>query len=160
VGRPAQPGRRLTALHRDGFGPAPRFPSPELPPGPSRERSSLPGVAPGRRRAENAGEGADLVYASVHYRLTAEVDSLTLQGSADLQGYGNALANTLYGNAEDNLLNGLAGADARCSKMPTRDRRGLFDRQLPAVGGGGNPGAAGQRRPTVTCLRDFGPPIT
>jgi len=53
-----------------------------------------------------------LVYASVHYRLTAEVDSLTLQGSADLQGYGNALANTLYGNAEDNLLNGLAGADA------------------------------------------------
>src|SRR5262245_39042424 len=31
VGRPAQPERRLAALHRDGFGPAPRS-APELPP--------------------------------------------------------------------------------------------------------------------------------
>ena len=34
-----------------------------------------------------------------------------LQGSADLQGYGNADANTLFGNGGNNLLNGGTGAD-------------------------------------------------
>ena len=32
VGRPAQPGRRLTALPRDGFGPSPRAAATKLPP--------------------------------------------------------------------------------------------------------------------------------
>ena len=41
VGRPAQPGRRLTALHRDDFGPAPRA-FPELPPARLRGRPLLP----------------------------------------------------------------------------------------------------------------------
>ena len=44
VGRPAQPGRRLTALHRDGFGPSPRSAPPELPPGAPGGRPSLPGA--------------------------------------------------------------------------------------------------------------------
>ena len=44
-------------------------------------------------------------------RLTANVETLVLQGAADLQGYGNALANTIYGNTGNNLLNGGAGAD-------------------------------------------------
>jgi trimeric autotransporter adhesin len=60
---------------------------------------------------ENANEGADTVYASIHYRLTANVENLVLQGGADLQGYGNGLANTLYGNSGNNILNGDAGAD-------------------------------------------------
>ena len=34
-----------------------------------------------------------------------------LQGSADLQGYGNDLVNKLYGNGGNNLLDGRAGAD-------------------------------------------------
>jgi Ca2+-binding RTX toxin-like protein len=34
-----------------------------------------------------------------------------LQGIADLQGYGNNQANTLYGNTGNNLLNGAGGAD-------------------------------------------------
>jgi Ca2+-binding RTX toxin-like protein len=60
---------------------------------------------------ENANEGSDTVYASIHYRLTANVENLVLQGGADLQAYGNSLANAIYGNSGNNLLNGDAGAD-------------------------------------------------
>ena len=60
---------------------------------------------------ENAGEGTDAVFSSAHFALSANVETLVLQGSADLQGYGNGLANTLYGNAGSNLLDGDAGAD-------------------------------------------------
>ena len=60
---------------------------------------------------ENANEGTDTVIASTHYRLAANVENLTLTGSADLQAYGNSDANTLTGNAGNNLLDGGAGAD-------------------------------------------------
>jgi Ca2+-binding RTX toxin-like protein len=60
---------------------------------------------------ENPGEGTDAVFSTAHFRLTDNVETLVLQGSADLQGYGNADANTLYGNAGNNLLNGEGGAD-------------------------------------------------
>jgi Ca2+-binding RTX toxin-like protein len=60
---------------------------------------------------ENAGEGNDAVFSTAHYRLSANVETLVLQGNADLQGYGNNQANTIYGNAGNNLLNGEAGAD-------------------------------------------------
>jgi Ca2+-binding RTX toxin-like protein len=60
---------------------------------------------------ENAGEGSDAVFASAHFRLSANVETLVLQGSADLQGYGNASANVIYGNAGNNLIAGGAGAD-------------------------------------------------
>ena len=60
---------------------------------------------------ENANEGNDAVFSTAHYRLSANVETLVLQGNADLQGYGNSDANTLYGNAGNNLLNGEAGAD-------------------------------------------------
>jgi Ca2+-binding RTX toxin-like protein len=60
---------------------------------------------------ENAGEGADAVFSTVHYTLSANVDSLVLQGSADLQGYGNDSANQLHGNSGNNLLSGLGGDD-------------------------------------------------
>jgi Ca2+-binding RTX toxin-like protein len=52
-----------------------------------------------------------VVLSSAHFGLSANVETLVLQGSADLQGYGNASANTLYGNAGNNLLNGGGGAD-------------------------------------------------
>jgi autotransporter-associated beta strand protein len=61
---------------------------------------------------ENAGEGTDAVFSTTHYALSANVETLVLQGSADLQGYGNDLANALYGNAGSNLLDGRTGADA------------------------------------------------
>src|SRR5262249_12898964 len=53
----------------------------------------------GDQVVEDANAGTDSVSASIHYRLTANVENLTLQGSADLQGYGNSLANTITGNA-------------------------------------------------------------
>jgi Ca2+-binding RTX toxin-like protein len=60
---------------------------------------------------ESANEGGDTIYASVHYRLSANVENLVLQGTADLQGYGNGLANAIFGNAGNNILDGDAGAD-------------------------------------------------
>ena len=60
---------------------------------------------------EAAGQGVDTVIASTHYRLAENVENLTLTGSADLQAYGNSDANTLTGNAGNDLLNGEGGAD-------------------------------------------------
>jgi Ca2+-binding RTX toxin-like protein len=60
---------------------------------------------------ENPGEGSDTVYATVHFRLAANVENLVLQGGSDLQGYGNSLSNAIYGNSGSNLLDGDAGAD-------------------------------------------------
>jgi serralysin len=61
---------------------------------------------------ENPGEGTDTINSTAHVRLSANVENLTLVGSADLQGYGNGLTNLLYGNTGNNILNGEAGADA------------------------------------------------
>jgi Ca2+-binding RTX toxin-like protein len=60
---------------------------------------------------ESAGEGTDAVFSFAHLRLTANVEALVLQGSADLQGYGNNVGNAIYGNAGSNLLDGGAGTD-------------------------------------------------
>jgi microcystin-dependent protein len=60
---------------------------------------------------ENAGQGNESVFASTHFRLSANVENLILQGSADLQGYGNGLVNTIYGNSGNNLLDGGGAAD-------------------------------------------------
>jgi trimeric autotransporter adhesin len=60
---------------------------------------------------ELANQGIDLVRASVTHRLTANVENLTLTGSAAINGTGNALNNTLIGNSATNILDGAAGAD-------------------------------------------------
>ena len=60
---------------------------------------------------EVANEGSDAVFAFCNYGLAADVETLAMQGSGDFQGYGNNQANTLYGNAGNNLLNGAGGAD-------------------------------------------------
>jgi Ca2+-binding RTX toxin-like protein len=69
---------------------------------------------------ENADEGIDLVRSSVDYALGANVENLTLIGTARLNGSGNALDNTIIGNGANNVLsgggsndtlNGGAGAD-------------------------------------------------
>jgi trimeric autotransporter adhesin len=66
---------------------------------------------PGDAAFEVAGEGNDTVFSTANYGLSADVETLVLQGSADLQGYGNNQVNTLYGNTGNNLLNGGGGAD-------------------------------------------------
>jgi Ca2+-binding RTX toxin-like protein len=60
---------------------------------------------------ENSGEGTDLVMASVSHTLQANVENLTLTGTAANSATGNALANVITGNAGNNLLAGLGGAD-------------------------------------------------
>ena len=47
----------------------------------------------------------------VSFALGANVENLTLTGSADIDGTGNALANVLTGNSGANTLDGGAGAD-------------------------------------------------
>ena len=80
------------------------------------------------RVIENAGEGTDAVIASASYKLSDNVEKLTLAGTADLYGYGNASDNVLTGNSGANKLFGLDGND-------TLNGQGGADR---LVGGSGN----------------------
>ncbi len=61
--------------------------------------------------SETASQGTDTVYADFSYALGANVENLTLTGTADINGTGNTLANTLTGNGGDNILTGGAGND-------------------------------------------------
>ena len=60
---------------------------------------------------ERANEGTDSVSASISYLLSANVEKLTLSGSANIDGTGNELGNSLTGNGGANNLYGLAGTD-------------------------------------------------
>lgn len=61
---------------------------------------------------QGAGQGNDIVYASVSYDLAATfVETLRLTGTSDTNAMGNSQINTLYGNAGNNILDGRGGAD-------------------------------------------------
>ena len=61
---------------------------------------------------EQTGEGTDEIRSSVSYTLSANVEKLTLIGSAGaIDGIGNELDNVLMGTNANNRLEGRAGAD-------------------------------------------------
>jgi Ca2+-binding RTX toxin-like protein len=61
--------------------------------------------------SELANGGRDTVHSSVSFNLAANVENLTLTGSADAAATGNALANILIGNDGNNRIEGGAGND-------------------------------------------------
>lgn len=60
---------------------------------------------------EFAGQGTDLVTASVSYALSANVENLTLSGTAAINGTGTNDADVITGNSASNVLTGLGGND-------------------------------------------------
>jgi len=60
---------------------------------------------------EGANEGNDLVQSSVSFTLNANIENLTLTGTAAIDGTGNELDNVIVGNGAPNWLSGLAGND-------------------------------------------------
>ena len=60
---------------------------------------------------ENPAGGTDLVMTSLTYTLPANLENLTLTGTAARNGIGNSANNKLIGNSATNTLSGLAGDD-------------------------------------------------
>ena len=61
---------------------------------------------------ETAGQGNDTVYSTVSFQLGSNVDFLFLQGSGNINGFGNSVTNYIEGNSGDNGIDGGAGTDA------------------------------------------------
>jgi Ca2+-binding RTX toxin-like protein len=57
------------------------------------------------------GSGIDVVFADVNYELGGDVENLQLMALTAFTGIGNALANEIEGNDNDNLLKGAGGDD-------------------------------------------------
>lgn len=65
------------------------------------------------RLVENANEGIDTVHSTAAtFTLAPNVEHLVMEGTGNLSGTGNAIANTLLGNSGNNILDGKAGADS------------------------------------------------
>lgn len=60
---------------------------------------------------ELSGGGNDRVLSSVSYTLSENIETLQLTAGLSINGFGNALANTLIGNSGANILDGGGGTD-------------------------------------------------
>ena len=65
----------------------------------------------GDKVTEEANAGTDTVISSITYILGANLENLTLSGKSAINGTGNELNNSLFGNASANSFSGLAGDD-------------------------------------------------
>lgn len=61
---------------------------------------------------ENAGEGTDTIQSSIDWFLGNNLENLTLTGTSNINGTGNALNNIITGNIADNVIDGGLGADS------------------------------------------------
>ena len=68
-------------------------------------------VGTGDTVTEAASAGTDTVQSAVTWTLGANLENLTLTGSAAINGTGNTLNNTIAGNSANNTLTGLGGND-------------------------------------------------
>jgi Ca2+-binding RTX toxin-like protein len=68
-------------------------------------------VGAGDMVVEQANQGLDTVQSDVTWTLGANLEALTLTGTANINGTGNALGNLLTGNSGANVLTGGAGND-------------------------------------------------
>jgi Ca2+-binding RTX toxin-like protein len=65
----------------------------------------------GDTTVEVSSEGSDIVHAAINWTLAANVEILIQDGAGNIDGTGNAIANTLNGNGGSNILDGGAGDD-------------------------------------------------
>ncbi|HEX8258317.1 MAG TPA: hypothetical protein VF589_11855, partial [Allosphingosinicella sp.] len=89
--------------------------------------------AAGDRVTEAPSAGTDRVEASIGVTLARHVENLTLTGTGDIDGTGNADTNIILGNGGDNVLAGGGGTD-RLTGGAGRDAF-LFDTTLRISGG-------------------------
>jgi serralysin len=85
---------------------------------------------------ERREQGIDTVQSSVSYKLTANLENLTLTGTDALNATGSRFNNTLTGNGANNLLQGLSGSDRLFGDAGDDTLDGGLDGDLMSGGAG------------------------